>query len=50
MISRPFLRSIAFRLPFAIAFICALVISLSAISIFGLSRARDEMAANGLAA
>ena len=50
MISRSFLSSIAFRLPFAIAFICFLVFSLSAIAIYGLQRARDEMAAYGLQA
>lgn len=50
MISRPFLSSIAFRLPFAIVFICVLVFSLSAIAIFGLQKARDEMAAYSLQA
>ncbi len=50
MISRPFLSSIAFRLPFAIVFICVLVFSLSAIAIFGLQKARDEMAAYRLQA
>ena len=50
MICRSFLSSIAFRLPFAIAFICFLVFSLSAIAIYGLQRARDEMAAYGLQA
>jgi len=50
VISRSFLSSIAFRLPFAIAFICFLVFSLSAIAIYGLQRARDEMAAYGLQA
>lgn len=50
MISRSFLSSIAFRLPFAIVFICILVFSLSAIAIYGLQRARDEMAAYGLQA
>lgn len=50
MISRPFLSSIAFRLPFAIAFICFLVFCLSAIAIYGLQKARDEMAAYGLQA
>jgi signal transduction histidine kinase len=44
VISRPFLSSIAFRLPFAIVFICVLVFSLSAIAVFGLQKARDEMA------
>ncbi|MBY2967814.1 ATP-binding protein [Rhizobium leguminosarum] len=50
MISRPFLSSIAFRLPFAIAFICVLVFSLSTIAVYGLQRARQEMAAYGLQA
>lgn len=50
VISRSFLSSIAFRLPFAIVFICILVFSLSAIAIYGLQRARDEMAAYGLQA
>ncbi|AIC31428.1 sensor histidine kinase protein (plasmid) [Rhizobium etli bv. mimosae str. IE4771] len=50
MISRPFLSSIAFRLPFAIVFICILVFSLAAIAIYGLQRARQEMAAYGLQA
>ena len=50
MISRPFLSSIAFRLPFAIVFICVLVFSLSAIAIFGLQKARDEMSAYRLQA
>ena len=46
MISRSFLSSIAFRLPFAIVFICILVFSLSAIAIYGLQRARDTYAAS----
>lgn len=50
MINRSFLSSIAFRLPFAIVFICVLVFSLSAIAIYGLQRARDEMAAYGVQA
>ncbi|MBY2926764.1 ATP-binding protein [Rhizobium leguminosarum] len=50
MISRPFLSSIAFRLPFAIAFICVLVFSLSTIAVYGLQRARQEMASYGLQA
>ena len=50
MISRPFLSSIAFRLPFAIAFICVLVFSLATIAVYGLQRAREEMAAYGLQA
>ncbi|MFN3497445.1 MAG: two-component sensor histidine kinase, partial [Pannonibacter indicus] len=45
VLSRPYLSSIAFRLPFAIVFICALVFGLSGVAIFGLVRARDEMAA-----
>lgn len=44
MINRPFLSSIAFRLPFAIAFICVSVIILSGVAIFGLQKARTEMA------
>ncbi|TAA60163.1 ATP-binding protein [Shinella sp. JR1-6] len=50
MINRPFLSSIAFRLPFAIVFICVLVVSLSTIAIYGLQRAREEMATYGLQA
>lgn len=50
MIVRPFLWSIAFRLPFAIAFICVLVFGLATVAVFGLQRARDEMAAYGLQA
>jgi len=50
VISRPFLSSIAFRLPFAIAFICVLVFSLATIAVYGLQRAREEMAAYGLQA
>ena len=50
MISRPFLSSIAFRLPFAIAFICVLVFSLATVAVYGLQRAREEMAAYGLQA
>lgn len=50
MIVRPFLSSIAFRLPFAIAFICVLVFGLATVAVFGLQRARDEMAAYGLQA
>jgi len=50
VISRPFLSSIAFRLPFAIVFICVLVFSLATIAVFGLQRAREEMAAYGLQA
>ena len=44
MINRPYLSSIAFRLPFAIAFICVSVIILSGVAIFGLKKARTEMA------
>lgn len=44
MINRLFLSSIAFRLPFAIAFICLSVFILSGVAIFGLQKARDEMA------
>ena len=50
MISRPFLSSIAFRLPFAIVFICVLVFSLATIAVYGLQRARQEMTAYGLQA
>lgn len=50
MINRPYLSSIAFRLPFAIALICVLVFSLAAIAVYGLQRAREEMAAYGLQA
>lgn len=50
MISRPFLSSIAFRLPFAILFICCLALSLAVTAIYGLQKARDEMAAYGLQA
>jgi signal transduction histidine kinase len=50
VINRPFLSSIAFRLPFAIVFICVLVVSLSTIAIYGLQRAREEMATYGLQA
>lgn len=50
MINRPFLSSIAFRLPFAIVFICVLVFSLATVAVYGLQRAREEMAAYGLQA
>ena len=50
MISRSYLSSIAFRLPFAIALICVLVFSLATVAIYGLQRAREEMAAYGLQA
>ncbi|WP_337271053.1 sensor histidine kinase [Oryzifoliimicrobium ureilyticus] len=43
MINRAFLSSIAFRLPFAIAFICVSVLILSSVAIYGLQRARNEM-------
>lgn len=45
MINRAFLSSIAFRLPFAIAFICVSVLILSTVAIYGLQRARNEMSA-----
>ncbi len=45
MINRAFLSSIAFRLPFAIAFICVSVLILSTVAIYGLQRARSEMSA-----
>lgn len=44
MINRPFLSSIAFRFPFAIAFICLSLVILSGVAIFGLQKARTEMA------
>ncbi|MEE2868607.1 MAG: PAS domain-containing protein, partial [Pseudomonadota bacterium] len=50
MISRPVLSSIAFRLPAAIALICAVAFTLSAIAIYGLLKAREETAAYGLQA
>ncbi len=50
MINRAFLSSIAFRLPFAILFICFLALSLAVTAIYGLQKARDEMAAYGLQA
>ncbi|WP_105439272.1 ATP-binding protein [Neorhizobium sp. T25_13] len=50
MIGRPFLSSIAFRLPFAIACICVLVFSLAAIAVYSLERTRQEMAAYSLQA
>lgn len=50
MISRAFVSSIAFRLPFAIAFICVLVFSLATVAVYGLQRAREEMAAYRLQA
>nr|WP_202402505.1 ATP-binding protein [Shinella kummerowiae] len=37
-------------MPFAIAFICVLVFSLATIAVYGLQRAREEMAAYGLQA
>jgi hypothetical protein len=45
LINRAFLSSIAFRLPFAIAFICVSVLLLSTVAIYGLQRARSEMSA-----
>jgi signal transduction histidine kinase len=45
LINRDFLSSIAFRLPFAIIFICVSVLLLSAVAIYGLQRARNEMSA-----
>jgi len=50
LINRLFLSSIAFRLPFAIAFICASVVVLSAVAIYGLQKARTEMATYSLQA
>lgn len=47
---RPFLSSIAFRLPFTILFICGLVVSLSLTAIYGLTKARTQMAVYGSAA
>ena len=48
MLSRPVLSSIAFRLPAAIALICAVAFTLSAIATYGLLKAREETAAYGL--
>ncbi|TYC52635.1 two-component sensor histidine kinase [Rhodobacterales bacterium] len=50
MINRPLLSSIAFRLPLAIALICAVAFALSAIAIYGLLKARAETSAYGLQA
>jgi signal transduction histidine kinase len=50
MLSRPVLSSIAFRLPAAIALICAVALTLSAIATYGLLKAREETAAYGLQA
>ncbi|MGQ8633522.1 two-component system sensor histidine kinase NtrB [Agrobacterium sp. DKPNP3] len=50
MINRLFLQSIAFRLPFAIVFICSSVFILSAVAIYGLQKARTEMATYSLQA
>jgi len=50
MLSRPVLSSIAFRLPAAIALICAVAFTLSAIATYGLLKAREETAAYGLQA
>ncbi|MCG5480495.1 MAG: two-component sensor histidine kinase [Ensifer alkalisoli] len=47
---RPFFSSIAFRLPFTILFICGLVASLSLTAIYGLTKARTQMASYGSAA
>lgn len=44
---RPFFSSIAFRLPFAILFICGLVVGLSLTAIYGLTKARTEMVSYG---
>lgn len=44
---RPFLSSIAFRLPFTILFICGLVVGLSLTAIYGLTKARTEMVSYG---
>lgn len=41
---RPVFSSIAFRLPLAILFICALVLGLSLTAIYGLTKARTEVA------
>jgi len=50
VINRLFLQSIAFRLPFAIVFICSSVFILSAVAIYGLQKARTEMATYSLQA
>lgn len=50
MINRRFLQSIAFRLPFAIVFICSSVFILSAVAIYGLQKAKTEMATYSLQA
>lgn len=50
MINRLFLQSIAFRLPFAIVFICSSVFILSAVAIYGLQKAKTEMATYSLQA
>ncbi|OLP59686.1 two-component sensor histidine kinase [Xaviernesmea oryzae] len=47
MTNRAYFASIAFRLPAAILLIGALVLGISAIAIFGLMRARNEMATYG---
>jgi signal transduction histidine kinase len=47
MISRAYYSSIAFRLPVAILLIGALMLGISAVAIFGLLNARNEMAAYG---
>lgn len=50
MNNRLFLQSIAFRLPFAIVFICSSVFILSAVAIYGLQKAKTEMATYSLQA
>ncbi|WCK77972.1 sensor histidine kinase [Agrobacterium fabrum] len=50
MINRLLLQSIAFRLPFAIVFICSSVFILSAVAIYGLQKAKTEMATYSLQA
>lgn len=50
MINRLFLHSIAFRLPFAIVFICSSVFILSTVAIYGLQKAKTEMATYSLQA
>ncbi|KQO83532.1 ATP-binding protein [Rhizobium sp. Leaf262] len=50
MINRLFLQSIAFRLPFAIVFICSSVFILSTVAIYGLQKAKTEMATYSLQA
>lgn len=50
MINRLILQSIAFRLPFAIVFICSSVFALSAVAIYGLQKAKTEMSTYSLQA